>query len=104
MGKHTPGPWEHEPGTCAVMATDPGFGNGEIALVARFNSQGYARDNWESNARLIARAPDLLAALEWVVTCCDPNNPSEMDDGGLRDQEHAIERARAAIARAKGES
>ena len=43
-------------------------------------------------------APELLDALEWLVSCADPNgDKSEMRDGGLKDLEHAIDRARAAI-------
>lgn len=56
MIKHTPGPWYY-----AGLAGDHDFGiypestGRDIALVRDFN---------EANARLIAAAPDMLAALE----------------------------------------
>lgn len=51
-----------------------------------------ALPNAAANARLIAAAPELLAALERVVECAvDPRSP-------------AMDAARAAIARAKGQT
>lgn len=51
----------------------------------------------ESNARLIAAAPDLLAACEWLISAIGE---------GSRDEHmiYAKEQARAAIAKARGET
>lgn len=75
---HTPGPWAH---------TDYGsIKDANNATVAEVLPGGRTAD-----ARLIAAAPDLLAALEEVVS--------------LSDRDHAAwDRARAAIAKAKGEA
>lgn len=57
MSKHTPGPWEVGPqhhGQVAVWQSD------FPAVVATCGRQ----DDAEANARLIAAAPDLLAALK----------------------------------------
>jgi hypothetical protein len=54
-------------------------------------------DSAEGNANLIAAAPDLLAACEWLL---NPDHPIGSDPELIR---KASERARAAIAKAKGE-
>lgn len=70
MSAHTPGPWE------AVLPGDPRgqpvpYYAGLVALVSHDPSisvvteGGYsAAKEWEANARLIAAAPDLLAAAQ----------------------------------------
>ena len=88
--KHTPGPW-HVGGL---------QGTGRAAIV--YSPDGYSicdcksyhgKREWsemEANARLIAAAPDLLAALEyWFDSNADSKKLAGM--------------ARAAIAKAKGE-
>ena len=57
--QHTPGPWTAQINHCthAVISTD-GF---DIALVSASDFDS------EANARLIASAPDLLAALECIL-------------------------------------
>ena len=56
-------------------------------------------NNAEANARLIAAAPDLLAALEAVMQHFDPWSMPESASQPMR----AYEDARAAIAKALGE-
>lgn len=85
---HTPGPWtveqtaEYErtvqPNVCKVHGSDLG---------------NFA----ESNARLIAAAPELLNALEEAWSALTDLNQPENDDGAL------FEKIRAAIAKATGE-
>jgi hypothetical protein len=53
--------------------------------------------NQEANARLIAAAPDMLAALERIA---DPSNYGS--DGGWDAASYPDEIARAAIAKARG--
>ena len=67
MTKHTPGPW-----TTKFDGTQDGFA--EYAIVS--NDEYIAHLVTEANARLIAAAPDLVAALRWYA---DPNNTIRTD-------------------------
>lgn len=59
---HTPGPW-HTSSTHSGAAYDIGAANGaNIALVSGPKENG--ADEFKANARLIAAAPELLAALD----------------------------------------
>lgn len=104
--KHTPGPWMHGNSDKPVSLMAVCFGAGTAGgTVVRFAESGdISFDETMANARLIAAAPDLLAALlelsqhftgEWVN---DPRSQSEIDDHYVEAQ--AI--ARAAIAKATG--
>ncbi len=53
----------------------------------------------EANKQLIAAAPYLLDSLQWLVTCADPNGDAGIDIKALK---HAIDRAKATIAKALG--
>ena len=102
MISHTPGPWEFVPkltasenhrgyfvraekttqtGMWALADVQPGDEDGKLG---------------EANARLIAAAPELLAALRLIKHATSP----ELDDGG--EHEAAYELACAAIAKATG--
>lgn len=93
-GKHTPGPWI-EP--CNFGAT-------------RFEVQGDGRQvavvNTPADARLIAAAPDLLAALNAFLQIWGPSFDASIDANGVSGwgagEGDAISNARAAIARATG--
>jgi transketolase len=104
MSKHTKGPWE-------VVRTDAGIiVRTESVKKTRAGASRYAaiggfdRSDPEqlaealANARLIAAAPELLEALEYLTGECD----KEMD---LDYNRHAapLAKALAAIAKAKGE-
>ena len=90
--KHTPGPW---------FAANP-FGKFEVAVL---NSEWTVYADQEANedaagdAHLIAAAPDMLDALDRVANL----NPDagEIGEGMLKT---IVSEARAAIAKAKGES
>lgn len=87
--QHTPGPWKY--GYERPTAQDP---EEQWAIVTIAGGHIVANVNPDSrqdaNARLIAAAPDLLAALEAVVF--------------ISDRKHdAWDKARAAIAKAKGQ-
>lgn len=90
---HTPGPWWRALGADGVY--EVGAGDEVLARVQRREvSFGFkAGGSDEANARLIAAAPELLAALEDLIA---PYNMSE-------DYQAKIDRARAAIKKAKGE-
>lgn len=89
MSSHTPGPWRTEGGCLSHR-------------VEIWTNTGWQVGTWDdethnicSNARLIAAAPDLLAACEALVDACD---------NGSRSAIECAEIARAAIAKAKGEA
>jgi len=100
---HTPGPWRvtEYGGEIAIHAED----NTKIALPEKW----FASDRAEAaaNARLIAAAPDLLAALEAAVAYLEANRPQ----GKIRDifsalnhyENDVMKPARAAIAKATKE-
>ena len=81
---HTPGPWIAKP-TASLgpqYAVYPEASGPDIAIV-------YDHGNTEANARLIASAPELLAALEAILAV----NP---------DLAEVADTARAALEKAKG--
>lgn len=63
--KHTPGPWSR-------MGRSIGVGAGEIATAWDFDGRQIA------NARLIAAAPEMLAALKAIVDCAGPGAGPEI--------------------------
>lgn len=90
QGAFTPGPWEvrHFPdGHAFVYAAH--IRSEFDAFVCNCSGEKQA-----ANARLIAAAPDMLAALEAVVDCAQSISA---------DQTEAYGRAYAAIAKAKGQ-
>jgi len=93
--KHTPGPWTVGEGDreLLVLVDLGGCGDGLICSVAR--------PRYGANARLIAAAPDMLAALEGLVCVlgeCGLTWPS-----GTPIAEDSIQQAELAIAKATGE-
>lgn len=101
VSKHTPGPWRLSDGMIQCQSTwhdDTGTHfDWDIPRIL-----ATVTDDWdcEVNGRLIAAAPDLLAALEAMVishrALCDSPSWDEQDEAEQ-------EQARAAIAKAKGE-
>ena len=104
--KHTPGPWKatkFNPATGEIddcyLYVEPG-----IAVIER-KVKGHDQHDI-ANARLIAAAPDLLEALIKVTATLAWNAHGEcraIHDGPIMPSSQAIEVARAAIAKAKGE-
>ena len=98
MTKHTPGPWE-------VVRED----EHEWSIWYKYYVDGEKRPrsswladsiNSEADARLIAAAPDLIEALKSIEEYWNQDqNETAMADACW----HAINTARAAIARATGE-
>lgn len=91
--KHTPGPWIVDPDM-------RGLGNLPVAGVRSFDGISIANcgTDGHANARLIAAAPDLLAALQQMMReyeCLRFEQPERWPD--------AATAARAAIAKATGE-
>ena len=89
---HTPGPWQpfRKNGVNAVMDKD----RNEVIHWMGFDRCEIPEHVHAANARLIAAAPDLLAALQMLVeeACEDDRDPSLMK---------AFELSYAAIAKAK---
>lgn len=101
MSAHTPGPWHIERGTSVYVRADDAHHVGPICSIrSRLDYPGMdpiVAETLDANARLIAAAPDLLAALRSLV----------MEHGGTLGCQRGDERAvavRAAIAKATGES
>ena len=89
----TPGPWTAHPcgsrNRTHASVTGP---RGEcIASCAAYPRTPEARARANARAALVAAAPDLLQALQWMLSFAE----------GYEDEDHVIY-ARAAIARAKG--
>lgn len=103
MAGHTPGPWLTEGGLIKdaqreILATVHGAG---------FYPDDPGKEVGNVNARLMAAAPDLLAALKRLesrIGWCDSRQRWLIEDGSPRDflTVDAIREARAAIAKAEG--
>lgn len=93
MSKHTPGPWgNHKWNSEEHQISALG---GTVALINHDHSH-ISDEAADANARLIAAAPDLLAALHRAV------NHLIMDGVSCDDAPQALRQARAAIAKAEG--
>ena len=89
MSAHTPAPW---------TASDNAIygSNGLIKPLIAFLDDRFADEETANNARLIAAAPDALAALRNVIASYRANDPDSMAN--------AVNDAEAAIAKATGEA
>ncbi len=104
--KHTPGPW-----TVDASNSIHGPGNDpEKTMLAAVRFQGGANNRGDANARLIAAAPDLLAALKELWGYCEdlqksnPGYPGKLviqDYGRLN---NALILVPQAIAKAEGQA
>lgn len=97
--EHTPGPWAYAGnGNITTQAAHYGF---TVASVDTFTGRSCCPDEERrANARLIAAAPDMLAALEGLLT----NAPAPKSV--KQDYHYMVSReaAKRAIAKARGES
>lgn len=92
--KHTPAPWQIDDKTF-VYALGPGGTNKFFLSVQAAGPERIGEREKESNARLIAAAPELLAALQSMIELIDDNG---LCVDGCEDYDTAI----AAIAKATG--
>ena len=100
-GKHTAGPWSVA-GTTIYALEHEGWRRGAEVFRNRFDARAQGPhcpiDELEANARLIAAAPDLLEALQALVSnrysCFIP------EDGSVVELYEWTEKARELIARA----
>lgn len=90
-GKHTPGPW-------MVTATEDCYCVANAGRYVIVPERGKVKaDNSEADARLIAAAPELLAALERMLSKAYKQNWND-------NYPEELEQAESAIAKAKGDS
>ena len=100
---HTPGPWEYFPAKNQDMeATFSIRGNAEfLATMDTVSVDGgpyRAPANAEANARLIAAAPAMLAALQDALVYLDACAEEQRYDAGADDAGPLADQARAALA------
>lgn len=102
MGTHTPGPWHYESGAVWEHEGD-GDAPGTVAIALRGTRRGGSEyrspAECAANMRLIAAAPELLAALRQCAS-----RLAEWVDSGSRDTRDlvAVRDAKKAIAKAEG--
>lgn len=111
MSGHTPGPWHVEP---VLNENDEQFWsddwNGKVFCVCHPQTQCNATTvvEWinEHDANLIAAAPDLLASVIELLEPLERASAEMVAQGKALNEagEAAFDRARAAIAKAKGEA
>jgi len=100
MSEHTPGPWRVEPGRETRVGADIVIvsRNGLVAIACTIHEGAV---NAEANARLIAAAPEMLAALEAAEALLNEHEHCLREDctnpGCV-----VYRQARAAIAKARG--
>lgn len=97
--KHTPGPWHVQPGRLHLVDDANGQGVADTHNYWRADS---TEEREQANARLIAAAPDLLAALTHLLDMMHPHLLDLEGDMG-RDLADAMQSARTALAKARGE-
>jgi hypothetical protein len=94
MIKHTPGPWRKDNNPRNIIAN----GRDIAHTWGRFED-----DEADANAHLISAAPDLLKALHDVLRyCVTPSGLPDKNKGRTPEQDAAMARANAAIAKANG--
>ena len=119
MGDATQGPWKvklkprkWEPSMCCSepafwVIKGPNNKHSPIALIRKEGlGAGPSMAVREANARLIAAAPDLLAALEAVIEDLEGGIEQADEEGAsqdwLEDANNRLDAAKAAITKAKG--
>lgn len=102
--RHSPCPWEVASSAATGKKTIVHHHGASVATAWGLNAQ-----NAEANARLISAAPDLLAALELVLSMIAPGAPD--DNGNVygisvldSECERRMQVASEAIAKARGQS
>lgn len=94
---HTPGPWTVRSGSVVKYDNSRPSGEIPIASMDRESGNGTAPAERDDNARLIAAAPELLAACQVAIAMMEGDNLDEKFDG-------EAEVIRDAIARATGKA
>jgi len=98
--KHTPGPWKvtdgPQYGYNKLRRVDSEHGQFGTVICERFSAESVEglNEEIEANLALIAAAPDLLEALNFLLEAATPGNFSPSD------RQAAFDKARAAITKA----
>ena len=103
MSKHTPAPWDAVDEGHAVVI----YGGADVDSQDRPTVKPVCEvadtDHEEANARLIAAAPDLLAALDNIMGYFRSGNEIPVERATIMANAPEIEAARAALKKARGE-
>jgi len=106
--RHTPGPWTIEDREDRLLIWSDGRHDYIASLPADIDGldseevAANVRKEQEANARLIAAAPDLLAALERIIGACAEEDSLESGSLHLSSGNAILKQARAAILAATG--
>ncbi len=92
--QHTPGPWHREPSSCVIRDAN----DNRVALAESIFQKA---DVAFANARLIAAAPELLAALELTADSMEWAMAAFPDIPKQSEFANRLSDARAAIAKAR---
>lgn len=96
MSAHTSAPWVARTYSTETVRDAVGIYAGSMLLPIVPDIAGRSIEECDANIRLIAAAPDLLAALRNVIASYRANDPDSMAN--------AVNDAEAAIAKATGEA
>jgi hypothetical protein len=102
MSTHTPEPWEF----FVISEVNEEYrvtAARSLFLTLAPCADGYCPGETRANAKLIAAAPDLLAACIALVNWCEITDPNETRDG-MEHLNDVVDQARDAIAKANGEN
>lgn len=102
--KHTPGPWELFPVGDGIVKLAPAYNGVSILTVAYEGDTTFGAVFKKGDADLIAAAPELLEACEGMVKYFCEDCLHVPDDCSQACSNHSVLPAKAAIAKAKGES
>ena len=91
MSKYTLGPWETLTFSQHELQTDFAM----VKIGERVHMIGYS-DEDKANARLIASAPELLAALQEVIAAADGKGWDQLSPS-LENQRRAVEKALSGV-------
>jgi hypothetical protein len=100
--KHTPGPWTAEipkPVHLGHYAAGQAAKISEVGSITTIASLSVFNNDWQDNARLIAAAPDMLAALQEVEWIFD-GEEDITNNGGPNNAMKALQVVRAALRKA----
>ena len=99
MTEHTPGPWRAFRGDRLTAHADDWCASAGPTMIC--SGIGF-NDEAEANARLIAAAPDLLAALEEALSELETIDMNLLEGRDTYVSDTRMERIRAAITAARG--